>query len=54
MASGGPLILADTPTQTEIDRLLSSYEAWVTVDVPQGGDEVSTATALARRPLAVS
>ena len=28
------LILSDTPAQTEVDRLLSSYEVWVTIDGP--------------------
>jgi len=54
VATDSALILPDTPTQTEIDRLLSSYEQWVTIDVPQGHDEVTTSTALARRPLEVS
>jgi hypothetical protein len=27
-----PLILPDVPTQAEVDRLLSVYEAWVEVD----------------------
>lgn len=57
-ATGSTLTLPDTPTQTEIDRLLSSYEAWVTVDVPQEGQGVSTSIlpteGLARRPLEVS
>src|SRR3990170_3929228 len=40
VAISGALILPDTPPQTEIDRLLSSYEAWVTIDVPLGRDGV--------------
>lgn len=57
-ATGGTLTLPDTPTQPEIDRLLSSYEAWATVDVPQEGEGVSTSIlpseGLAPRPLEVS
>jgi hypothetical protein len=32
VAESGALLLPDTPTQAEIDRLLSSYEEWVNVD----------------------
>jgi len=38
------LPLPDVPSQSEVDRLLSSYEAWVSIDVPLGGDEVSTSS----------
>lgn len=34
IAVSGALMLPDTPPQVEVDRLLSSYEAWVTVDLP--------------------
>jgi len=39
-ATSGALVLPDTPLQVDIDRLLSSYEAWVTVDIPLGFDKV--------------
>ena len=44
VASSGALILPDTPPQAEVDRLLSSYEAWVTIDVPLRREVVAAAT----------
>jgi hypothetical protein len=35
------LILPDAPAQTEVDRLLSSYEAWVTIAGPLEPDRMS-------------
>ena len=48
------LSLGDAPAQNEIDRLLSSYEAWVTVDVPLGGDEAVASTSSSARLSEVS
>jgi len=50
VAISGALILPDTPPQTEIDRLLSSYEAWVTIDVPLGRDGVPASAPPIRTP----
>ncbi len=50
----GGLDLPDTPPQSEIDRLLSSYEAWVTVDLPLAGGGVSSSEVAMRRPAEVS
>lgn len=52
--SSGIAILPDTPSQAEIDRQLSSYEAWVNVDVPLEGDGVCASVPSVRTPLGVS
>lgn len=53
VAAAGALTLPGTPSQVDIDRQLSSYEAWVSMDDPLSGEGVLPSVPAVRPPAEV-